>query len=196
MGVGARRQTDRASGRDLAARHHERAALVARRARDPRRHAGPRGALLVAGRPADDVSCGPEQRPSPHGGANGRWRAADLDRHRTAVGHHPSRSTRHRRKSSRRLGVRRRGSVERHGLDDGAGPIAWRAGEARHPAEALHRLRELGRRGIHAHLVNRMGRAARGRARRPCRGLSERRQLGLGSQLRRLGGAVVESSGR
>ena len=47
--------------------------------------------------------------------------------------------------------------------------------------EADDRVRELGRRGVHAHLVDRVGRAARARARRARGRLSERRQLGVGS---------------
>ncbi len=61
---------------------------------------------------------------------------------------------------SRRVGVRRRRSLERHRVDDGAGTGLWIAGAPRHQAETHDHLRQLGRRGVHPHLVNRVGRAA------------------------------------
>ena len=58
--------------------------------------------------------------------------------------------------------------------------------------QAHDRVRELGRRGIHADVVHRVGRAACGRARRARGGLSERRQLRVGQELRLVGGPVAE----
>ena len=96
------------------------------------------------------------------------------------------------RQPPRRLGLWRRRSVERHGVDDGAGARARRAREARHSAEADDRVRELGRGRVHAHLVHRMGRAARARARRPCGCVSERRQLGVRPRIPDVSGSGAE----
>ena len=55
----------------------------------------------------------------------------------------------------------------------------------RRAAEADHRVRELGRRGVHAHLVHRVGRAARAGAERARRRVPERRQLRVGRRASR-----------
>ena len=61
-----------------------------------------------------------------------------------------------------------------------------------HSSEAHDRVRELGRRGVHAHLVHRVGRAVRGRAAAARGRVPQRRQLGIGPQLHGVRGAVAE----
>ena len=192
MGVAAGCETDCGARRHLAAEDHQRAAVVARRARRPRDDAGAGGARSVAGRHSvADVS----RRPWRHGAAaraQRRQGAADLDRHRP---HHrrsePGRP-RHRREPPRCVGVRRRRSLQRHGGADGARAIARRARQTRRAPEAHDRVRQLGCGGIHPHLVYGMGRRARARTDRSCSGVSERRHGRPGHDVRRHGGAVAQ----
>ena len=125
-------------------------------------------------------------------GAERRQGPADLDGDRTHHRHRRPGSARDRRQPPRRVGLRRRRSVERHGVADGAGAIAGHARDAGHASEADDRVRELGRRRVLAHLVDRVGRAARARARRPRRRLSQRRQLRVGPGFQGVGGAGAE----
>ena len=119
---------------------------------------------------------------------------ADEDRPRRQGPAHPDRDRPHsrvvgprprgdRRQPPRRVDLRRGRSVQRHGVDDGPGAIARRAGPRGRAAEALDRLRELGRRGVHAHLVHRVGRAARGGPARSRRRVSQRGQLHVRSEV-------------
>ena len=117
---------------------------------------------------------------SPLGHRDGKSRDSDLGRHRQ--------NSRQRRAGEaggpfeppRRVGVRRRGSLERDrdAARDGACP--GRTAQARFSAAPDHRARKLGRRRVHAHGLDRMGRAVRAgtyqeRGRLPQRGRGDQR---------------------
>ena len=105
-------------------------------------------------------------------------------RHRTA------RRVGRARQPPRRVGVRRRRSVERHGVDDGADQRARPAGPRGRAAAPHAGLRQLGRRGGHADRVDRVGRAVRRRAARRRRSPTStwtRRRRGRRSACRRWG---------
>ena len=137
VGVGARREAHRTPRRRSRCPKIISAPLSWRgRARPPRGDAGARRAAGLAGRPADRVSrragtspssacaCRSTTRSGPIWTVTGRITGAIV-----------ARRAGHRRQPSRRVGVRRRRSVERHRVADGAGAVARRAREAGRAAE-------------------------------------------------------------
>ena len=77
--------------------------------------------------------------------AQRRQHPPNLDGHRPDYRDGVSRLARHRRQPSRRVGLRRRRSVERHGLAPRAGAFAGRTRPPGHAPQAHDRVRQLGR---------------------------------------------------
>ena len=192
MGLRAGRAAHQGGGRSVPPENHERAALVERRALDPRSVEGSRRTGHVAGWSADHVPRRRRAGDRSYARADGRQGAADLDGHRPPHRHAITRSARHRRQPSGCVGVRGGRSVERDRVVDGACAIARCAREAGHAPEAHDRVCQLGRRRVHAHLVDRMGRAACARSRRACGRVSQRRQLHVRPGLQGVGRSVAE----
>jgi hypothetical protein len=118
-------------------------------------------ACALAGRPRHQLQGGADGGPCTAQGGGRRQGAADSDSDRHDQRQRAARRARDPRQPSRRVAVRRRRSVERLGGDDGPGAVARRAGARRRQAETLRRLCQLGRRGVHAHLLHGVGRAVR-----------------------------------
>ena len=104
---------------------------------------------------------GPGSAPLRVDGANRRHAPAGLDGDRIAARTRRAGLGRHRRQPSRRLGLRRRRSVDGNGSMLELVRVLGTLAPRRLESEALAALRELGRRGVRPHLVDRMGRTAR-----------------------------------
>ena len=141
-----------------------------------RKHGRSRRSQRLAGRPADHLSPrrlgdrAPQSR-------DGQLHPALLRRRSPHQRQRVSRRMGAARQSSRRVGVRRRRSQQRHRLDDGDDPRLRSHAEAGHPSAPHPGLRQLGRRRSRPHRLHRMGRAVRRRASHQAGRLPQRRFL-------------------
>ena len=145
----------------------------------------------MAGRAADHVSRGGR-------GARCTWWCASTARYgrsRRSSAASAARSTgagSDPRQPPGRLGVRRRRSVERIRRADGARAQPGPPRARRVPPRAHDRARQLGRRGVHAHLLDGMGRTVRRGAAAASDCVHQRGQCCLGTPVHRSGGAVAQ----
>ena len=165
--------------------HHRGAAVVPRRRAAVARARRPGGAGGLAGCAAIHVSRGRRPRDRAREGRHGRGDATDLGRRGSHSRHRRARQVRRARQSSRRVGVRRCRSVVGHRDATRARARARRSRTRGQAAQALDRLRELGRRGMAPHRIDRVGRAVRGRAPAECDRVSQCRRVDERQHLRR-----------
>ena len=162
--------------------------VASRHAADPREARRTAGAARVEGRSADRVSTWRRGRPPSSADRHAHRRAAELRRRGTDSRQRAARRMGRARQPSRCLGVRRRRSVERHGVDDGAHQVVGQTQAGGHAAEPNAGVLQLGRRRGDADRIDRVGRAVSLGAAGQGRRLSERGFVRLGSATRSVSG--------